>query len=189
MCLFSCGLPSAADYATPPFNINDTGPRVTFNVRESHAVAIYYRFITSGSTVDENFGNISTDGESILSSKGYTRANDLDVYIWVPTGPVVDPVTITVSYAALGSHAAFSVVDAAGTVFVNNKILLRNSKLTAPNIGFSSPMSRYKDTNSISSGPTDIALAAINYKLNATTIQMVPSVPSFLGYMRGLIIS
>lgn len=185
--LTNCGLPSSGDIATPPFNINNTGFQVTFNLRDSHALAIYYQFISSGGTVEENFGNITTNGESVLSGRGYYRANDQEVYIWTPTTQTVtDPVTVTLTYATLGTDAKVTVTDAAGTVFFNNKILLRNSTLSAPNLGFSSPMPLYKDVGKLTSGPADIALAAISYKLNPVTMQLTPSVPQFLGYMRGL---
>ncbi len=192
ICLFvlflfiGCGLPAPGDVADPPFNVNDEGFRVTFNIRNSHALAIYYRFISSGSTVEQNFGNITTNGESTLSSRGYQRNNDLDVYVWVPTGPVVDPVTVVLEYASLNTQAKLTIKDSAGTIMVQDKILLRNSKLTAPNVGFSSPMTAYKDTGAVTSSPVDVALAAISYKLNPAIIRLTPSVPQFLGYMRGL---
>ncbi len=181
----SCGLPTSGDIADPPFNVNDEGFRVTFNVRNSHALAIYYIFIPSGSTVEQNFGNITTNGETALSSRGYQRNNDLEVYVWVPDRSVNDPVTVNLEYASLNAEARLSVNDLTG-VMIQDKILLRNSKLTAPNVGFSSPMAAYKDTGTILSGPVDVALAAISYKLNPTTMQLTPSVPQFLGYMRGL---
>lgn len=184
--LGSCGLPAPGDVADPPFNVNDEGFRVTFNIRNSHALAIYYRFISSGNTVEQNFGNITTNGESALSSRGYQRNNDLEVYVWTPTGPVVDPVTIVLEYASLNTQAKLTITDSAGSVLTQDKILLRNSKLTAPNVGFSSPMAAYKDTDTVSSGPADVALVAISYKLNPAIMQLTPSVPQFLGYMRGL---
>lgn len=184
--LAGCGLPSVGDIADPPFNINDEVFRVTFNVRNSHAVAIYYRFISAGSTVEQNFGNITTNGEQALASRGYSRTNDLDVYVWVPSGPVTDPVNLFLEYASFGNDAKLTVTDAGGTVFFSNKILLRDSRLSAPNVSFLSPLSAYKDTATLGSGPVDVALAAISYKLNPTTMQLLPSIPQFLGYMRGL---
>lgn len=182
----SCGLPSPGDVAEPPFNINDEGSRVSFNIRNSHALAIYYCFITSGSTVEQNFGNITTNGESALSSRGYRRSNDLEVYVWVSTsGTTGDLVNVTLEYARLNSQAKLTVTSN-GTILFENKTLLRNSTLTGPNVGFASPMTAYKDTGTVSSGPVDVALAAITYKLNPTTLQLTPSVPQFLGYMRGL---
>lgn len=187
--LTACGLPSPGDVADPPFNVNAGANSVTFNLRNSHALAIYYRFITQGSTVEENFGNITTDGEKALSTRGYYRTNNLKVYIWVPTGPVVDPVTVTLDYATTDQNATITVTDSAGTVFVSNEIVLRNSTMSAPNIGFASPMPAYKDTSSFSSGPVDVAIAATSYKLNPATVQLSPSVPRFLCYMRNLQIS
>lgn len=191
-----------ADTIDPVVIVSGGSGAVQFQIAQGHGVAVFYKIIAEGTTVNEDFSSSSSTGERLLLARGYYPANkdnssNSNKFLWT-AGAAAFPITTEITFGSASNGQSFyEVEDAGGIVTVPPAELIRvktvssgGTSSTIPDRSFAGINLTDADVPIAVSGSSatvvSVALAAVKYEIDTATMTLAPSVAVHLGYMRGI---